>query len=101
VATAIDLIFTWLTAFCSPSFINPEALNWGVKYCWLWAGSNALAFVFFYFLLPEMKGRSLEEIDEIFAKRVRVKSFKTYERDCSRRGESVAETGVEESKSKP
>lgn len=84
VATAIDYFFAWLTAFCSPYFINPAALNWGVKYCWLWAGSNALAFLFFFFLLPEMKGRSLEEIDEMFAKRVRVKYFATYECDCSR-----------------
>lgn len=38
---------------------------------------------FFYFLLPEMKGRSLEEIDEMFEKRVRVKYFATYECDCS------------------
>lgn len=99
VATAIDYLFAWLTAFCSPYFINPASLNWGVKYCWLSAGSNALAFLFFYFLLPEMKGRSLEDIDGMFAKRVRVKYFKTYECDCSRVERDVAtETPVEESK---
>lgn len=81
IATAIDYIFAWLTAFCSPYFINPASLNWGVKYCWLWAVSNLLALVFFYLFLPEMKGRSLEEIDEMFEKRVRTKYFKTYE--CS------------------
>ncbi|CAK7203834.1 hypothetical protein SEUCBS139899_006583 [Sporothrix eucalyptigena] len=84
VATAVDYVLAWLTAFCSPYFINPAALNWGVKYCWLWAGSNALAFLFFWFLLPEMKGRSLEEIDEMFEKRVRTKYFSTYECDCTR-----------------
>ena len=35
---------TGLVAFCSPYFINPKALNWGIKYCWIWAGSNLLTF---------------------------------------------------------
>ena len=31
-----------------------------------------------YFCLPEMKGHSLEMIDEMFAKRVPVHNFRTY-----------------------
>lgn len=35
--------------------------------------------VFFYFFLPEMKGRTLEELDELFQNRVSVRKFPTYE----------------------
>ncbi|KAK0619122.1 MFS transporter [Immersiella caudata] len=89
VATGIDYIFAWLIAFCSPYFINPKVLNWGMKYCWLWAGANVVTLIFFYFLLPEMKGRSLEEIDEMFEKRVSVKDFATYECECTRKAHEI------------
>jgi hypothetical protein len=84
------LILTGLIAFCSPYFINPKVLGWGMKYCWIWAGSNVVTLIFFYFLLPEMKGRSLEEIDELFEKRISVKDFATYECECTRTAHEIA-----------
>jgi hypothetical protein len=60
-----------------------------MKYCWLWAGANVVTLIFFYFLLPEMKGRSLEEIDELFEKRVSVKDFATYECECTRKAHEI------------
>jgi len=35
--------------------------------------------VFFYFFLPEMKGRTLEELDELFQNRISVRDFAQYE----------------------
>lgn len=83
------LTSTGLIAFCSPYFINPKSLGWGMKYCWIWAGANVVTLIFFYFLLPEMKGRSLEEIDELFEKRISVKEFSTYECDCTRQAHEI------------
>lgn len=34
--------------------------------------------VFFYLCIPEMKGRSLEELDELFENHVSVKKFRKY-----------------------
>jgi len=90
IATGIDYVLAWLIAFCSPYFINPKVLGWGMKYCWIWAGSNVVTLIFFYFLLPEMKGRSLEEIDELFEKRISVKDFATYECECTRTAHEIA-----------
>ncbi|KAF2180366.1 general substrate transporter [Zopfia rhizophila CBS 207.26] len=78
-ATSLGYVLAWLTGFCTPYFINPEDLNWGAKYGYIWAGSNFLCVLFFYFFMPEMKGRSLEELDEIFEAGIPARKFKQYE----------------------
>ncbi|RDL38161.1 Uncharacterized protein BP5553_05594 [Venustampulla echinocandica] len=78
-ATSIGYLLAWLTSFCSPYFINPSELNWGAKYGYIWAGSNFLCIIFFFFFIPEMKGRTLEELDEIFAAKVSARKFSAYE----------------------
>ncbi|EMR68135.1 putative general substrate transporter protein [Eutypa lata UCREL1] len=77
-AISLGYFLAWLTGFCSPYFINPENLNWGAKYGYIWAGSNFCCLVFFYLFVPETKGRTLEEIDELFANRVSVRNFKSF-----------------------
>ncbi|PSK60720.1 hypothetical protein B9Z65_870 [Elsinoe australis] len=77
-ATAIGYLLAWLTSFCSPYFINPENLGWGSQYGYIWAGSNFLCVIFFFLAIPEMKGRTLEEIDEMFMHGVRPRKFKSY-----------------------
>ncbi|KAF2865262.1 general substrate transporter [Massariosphaeria phaeospora] len=77
-ATALGYFLAWLTGFCSPYFINPKDLNWGPKYTYIWAGSNFLCVIFFYMFIPEMKGRSLEELDEIFEAGVPARRFAEY-----------------------
>jgi hypothetical protein len=55
-------------------------MTWqGARYGYIWAASNLCCVVFFYFFMPEMKGRSLEELDEIFAARVPTRKFKSYQ----------------------
>jgi hypothetical protein len=51
----------------------------GPKYGYIWAGSNFICVLFFFFFMPEMKGRSLEELDEIFEAKVPAMKFKQYE----------------------
>ncbi|KAG8624009.1 hypothetical protein KVT40_008985 [Elsinoe batatas] len=77
-ATAIGYLLAWLTSFCSPYFINTANLNWGSQYGYIWAGSNFACVIFFFFFIPEMKGRTLEEIDEMFMHRVGARKFHAY-----------------------
>lgn len=72
---------SWLSAYCSPYFINPEALNWGPKYCYIWAGSNLILAIFTFFFVPETRGRSLEQLDELFDKRLSAWKLRTYVTD--------------------
>lgn len=51
----------------------------GAKYGYLWFGTNLICALFFFFFMPELKGRTLEEIDELFAKRVSAWDFKKYQ----------------------
>lgn len=70
-AAAIGFLFAWLTTFTAPYFINPNSLNWGPRYGYIWFPSCVVAAVWVYLFLPEVKGRTLEEIDEM----VRVLSY--------------------------
>lgn len=62
-AASLGYILSWLVAFTAPYFINPRALNWGPKYGYIWFPSCIVAAVWMYFFLPEVNGRTLEEID--------------------------------------
>jgi hypothetical protein len=44
-------------------------------------------------MLPEMRGRSLEEIDELFEKNISVKEFAKYECECSRQAHEIVAGG--------
>ncbi len=50
--------------------------------------------VFFWFMLPEMKNRSLEELDELFQNRVSVRDFKKYQCISSERAKELAHTDI-------
>ncbi|AEO67433.1 uncharacterized protein THITE_2088921 [Thermothielavioides terrestris NRRL 8126] len=76
-AISLGYFLAWLTGFCSPYFINPQNLNWGAKYGYIWAGSNLICGIFFFLFLPELKGRTLEEIDELFERRISAWKFKS------------------------
>ncbi|GME52865.1 General substrate transporter [Neofusicoccum parvum] len=78
-ATSLGYFLAWLTAFCTPYFINPENMNWGAKYGYIWAAANFLCVGFFFLCMPELKGRSLEEIDELFLNKVSVRNFPKYQ----------------------
>ncbi|KAK5118700.1 hypothetical protein LTR85_007906 [Meristemomyces frigidus] len=77
-AASVGFFGAWLATFTAPYFINPAAPNWGPKYGYTWVPSCLIAAVFVYFCLPEVKGRSLEEIDEMFAQRLPARKFRHY-----------------------
>ncbi|KAK8080887.1 maltose permease [Apiospora hydei] len=79
IATAIGFFGAWLTTFTAPYFINPDSLNWGPKYGYIWAPSCFITMVWIYFYLPEAKDRTLEQIDEMFEARVPARKFRGYQ----------------------
>ncbi|KAF2121220.1 monosaccharide transporter-like protein [Lophiotrema nucula] len=77
-AAAVGFCGAWLTTFTAPYFINPESLNWGPRYGYIWFPSCVIAAAWVFFFLPEVKNRTLEEIDEMFQARLPARKFKTY-----------------------
>jgi SP family sugar:H+ symporter-like MFS transporter len=78
VSTGTGFVFAWLTAFTAPYFINPIELNWGGKYGYIWFGSALIVIAFLNVCLPEVRGRTLEEIEEMFNNNVPTWKFKDY-----------------------
>ncbi|KAF1967381.1 monosaccharide transporter-like protein [Bimuria novae-zelandiae CBS 107.79] len=77
-AAAVGFAGAWLTTFTAPYFINPAALNWGPRYGYIWFPSCVIAAAWVFVFLPEVKNRTLEEIDEMFEARLPARKFKTY-----------------------
>ncbi|KKA20035.1 hypothetical protein T310_5978 [Rasamsonia emersonii CBS 393.64] len=80
-ANGINFVFSWLCQFCTPYFINPDSLNWGPKYCYIWGGSNAVLAIWVFLFVPETKGRSLEQLDELLKRACRLASSRVMSRN--------------------
>ncbi|KAF1961303.1 monosaccharide transporter-like protein [Byssothecium circinans] len=78
-AAAVGFAGAWLTTFTAPYFINPQALGWGPKYGFIWAPSCVIAAAWVFLFLPEVKNRTLEEIDEMFDARLSPRKFRKYQ----------------------
>ncbi|OKL61835.1 hypothetical protein UA08_02291 [Talaromyces atroroseus] len=63
----------------TPYMLNPSAWNWKGKAGFFWAGLCFLCTVWAYFRLPEPKGRTYEELDLLFERRVSARKFKETE----------------------
>lgn len=77
-AASVGFFGAWLTTFTAPYFINPDALNWGPKYGYIWAPSCVIGAIWTYFYLPEVKNRTFEEIDEMFMAKLPARKFRGY-----------------------
>lgn len=77
-AAAVGFAGAWLTTFTAPYFINPASLNWGPRYGFIWFPSCILGATWVFFFLPEVKNRTLEEIDEMFEAKLPARKFRKY-----------------------
>jgi len=77
-AASIGFLGAWLATFTAPYFINPDSLNWGPKYGYIWAPSCWLGAIWVWFYLPEVKNRTFEEIDEMFMAKLPARKFRSY-----------------------
>lgn len=62
----------------SPYLINTTEANLGAKTGLVYGGISLFACLWCYFRLPECKGRTFEELDIMFQRKVRTRDFKNY-----------------------
>lgn len=68
--TAIDVCSAFVVTFFTPYLQNGPHIQLHAKTAFIWMGASIIAFIFFLFQLPELNGRSLEEVDELFEQRL-------------------------------
>ncbi|RSH90283.1 hypothetical protein EHS25_001617 [Saitozyma podzolica] len=77
-AQALAQVCAWAMGFATPYMINPDEANLGGLVGFVFSGLSALAFVFTFFFVPETSGRTLAEIDELWAEKIPVRRWKGY-----------------------
>lgn len=70
-----------LSSGTAPTILNPGADNWKGKSGFLAGGLGLVAMTWGIFRLPETKGRTYEELDILFSKKLKPWQFKNYEID--------------------
>lgn len=68
--------------FTVPLMLSPTAAGWGLKTGLLFGPTSIICTIAMFLILPETQGRSFEELDEMFIKKVPTRQFKTYVTDC-------------------
>ena len=61
-----DVIGAFVVTFTVPYLLGSPGANLGPKVAWIFAGTSGLSFIYVTLFVPELKGRSLEEVDELF-----------------------------------
>jgi sugar porter (SP) family MFS transporter len=66
-STASNWLWNCIIAVITPYMVNPDKGNLGPKVFWIWGGLCTCALVYTYFLIPETKGLSLEQVDRMMS----------------------------------
>jgi SP family general alpha glucoside:H+ symporter-like MFS transporter len=77
-----------------PYFMNPTAWNASGKTGFFWGCTALLTFIWAYFRLPECRGRTYEELDILFARKVSARKFSSEQVDAYETGHVVAQETV-------
>ncbi|XHG08913.1 hypothetical protein AWENTII_012001 [Aspergillus wentii] len=80
IALATVSCFIWSVVFAVaiPYAMNEDEANWRGKLGFLFSGLSAICLVFCFFCMPETKGRTFEELDILFEKKVPSRKFGEY-----------------------
>ncbi|TAQ85014.1 hypothetical protein B7494_g6662 [Chlorociboria aeruginascens] len=78
IATAVQALMGIVMTVAIPYMINPDQANMRGKLGFFFGGLSAMSFTWSWFRVPETKGRTFEELDLMFEKRLKTRAFKNY-----------------------
>ena len=68
-----------VNAIWTPYMLNSDQWNWGAKTGLFWGAISLVMLIWAYYELPETKGRTFGEIDELFSQGVPARKFESTE----------------------
>ena len=77
-STAVNALINIACAVGIPYGLNPDSGNLRGKLCFVFLGTAIPCLVWCFLALPETKGRTFEELDLMFQRKVPTKQFRTY-----------------------
>ncbi|KAF2119603.1 hypothetical protein BDV96DRAFT_610547 [Lophiotrema nucula] len=72
-------------SFILPYLFNPDELDLGGKLGFIFGALSVICVVYLWSYQPETAGRSYEELDEMFIKKVPARKFKSYQTETRRK----------------
>ncbi|VUC27034.1 unnamed protein product [Clonostachys rosea] len=78
-ATMVNGLSSSIWSMSLPYAINPDQGNLGGKIAFIFGSTLAVSAVYIYFMIPETKGRTYIEIDELWARGIPPRKFKQTE----------------------
>ncbi|KAL1592140.1 hypothetical protein SLS59_009908 [Nothophoma quercina] len=79
VATAVQALVGIIMTVAIPYLINPDEANLGGKLGFFFGGLSVPCLVWWFLRVPEMKGRTYEELDIMFERNVKTRQFRNYQ----------------------
>lgn len=83
-------------AFVIPKLFNPDQANLGAKVSFIFGGLALLSCGYLWVYQPETAGRTYKELDELFAKKVPGRKFKSTKTEAEMEGEQAKELKQQE-----
>lgn len=74
----MNVVVGFVVVFTTPYLMNPAYAGLGANLGYVWGGFSALGAIWVWLCMPELKDRTLEEMDELFAARIPAWEFKGY-----------------------
>lgn len=78
-ATAINVIVGFVVVFTTPYLLSKPYADLGPNLGYVWGGFAALGALWVLICMPELKGRSLEEIDQLFDAKLPAWKFASFQ----------------------
>jgi SP family general alpha glucoside:H+ symporter-like MFS transporter len=79
IGTAFMYVTSTIWTIVMPYLFNQDQANLGGNIGWIFFGMALVMLVVMFFCIPETKGRSFEELDIMFQKKIPTRAFKRFE----------------------
>lgn len=94
VSTAVNVVVSFAVVYTTPYLLA----DLGAKLAYLWMAFSFAGAVYVWFVMPELKGRTLEEIDQLFEARIPAWRFTSFETTGLTHDVAAIEQGLSPSK---